>query len=203
MEKLLYLIVGAALTWAFYFIQRRVERRGEVDAIERHQKLLALKQGMETAETSLDELRRFEHRLLGRAETAARIADNYFSKAEEVARHAREDDTAVDAIDHEARLAFRRADAELDGLVEHLRRQLDGEALHTFEQAHARWLDYRERYARFIATSYSGGALRPLIHAVTLESVTLAWISELELQLGDEDEEIDGEDGGDPAEACA
>lgn len=203
MEKLLYLIVGAALTWAFYFVQRRVERRGEVDAIERHQKLLALMRGLETAETSLDELRRFEHRLLGRAETAARIADNYFSKAEEVARHAREDEAPVNAIDHEATLAFRRTDAELDCVVAHLRRQLDGEALHTFEQAHARWLDYRERYARFIAASYSGGALRPLIHAVTLESVTLAWISELELQLGDEDEDIDGEDGGDPAEACA
>ncbi|AWV08653.1 lysozyme inhibitor LprI family protein [Marilutibacter maris] len=199
MEKLVYLIVGAALTWAFYFVQRRVERRGEVDAIERHQKLLALMRGLETAETDLDELRRFEHRLLGRAETAARIADSYFSKAEEVARHAR-DVEGVDAIDHEAAQAFRRVDAELGELVVHLRRQLDGEALHTFEQAHARWLDYRERYARFIASSYSGGALRPLIHAVTLESVTLAWISELEMQLGDEDEDGEGEDGGDATE---
>lgn len=203
MEKLVYLIVGAALTWAFYFVQRRVERRGEVDAIERHQKLLALMRGLETAETDLDELRRFEHRLLGRAETAARIADSYFSKAEEVARHAREEEGGVDAIDHEATQAFRRVDAELGELVAHLRRQLDGEALHTFEQAHARWLDYRERYARFIASSYSGGALRPLIHAVTLESVTLAWISELEMQLGDEDEDGEGEDAGDTVEGEA
>ncbi|QDH68934.1 lysozyme inhibitor LprI family protein [Marilutibacter alkalisoli] len=191
-EKLVYLIVGALLTWAFYFIQRRVERRGTVDAIERHRKLLALQQDLKNAETSLDELRRFEHRLIGRAEIAARIADNYFTKAEELARHTREDDTASD-IDREAIAAFRRANAELEQLVAHLRQQLDGESLHDFEKAHARWLDYRERYARFIATSYSGGALRPLIHAVTLESVTLAWISELEMQLGDEDEDADAD----------
>lgn len=205
MEQLIYLIVGAALTWAFYFIQRRVERRRSVDAIERHQMLLALKQGLETAETSLEDLRRFEHRLLGRAETAVRVADTWFSKAEEVARHAREDDTSAGVIDREAVQAFRQADAELDRLVAHLRQQLDGEALQTFEQAHAYWLDYRERYARFIAASYSGGALRPLIHAVTLESVTLAWINELETQLGDEDEELDGEgeEDGDAVEAGA
>ena len=50
------------------------------------------------------------------------------------------------------------------------------------------WLGsaFRERYARFIAQSYSSGVIRPLIHAVTLESITAAWIAELETQLGDE-----------------
>ncbi len=197
MEQIIYLIVGAALTWTFYFVQRRVERRRSVDAIDRHQRLLALMQGLETADTSLEDLRRFEHRLLGRAETAARIADSYFTKAEEVARQAREVEGAVHGIDHEALQAFKQADGELARLVAHLRQQLDGESLQTFEEAHARWLDYRGRYARFIAASYSGGALRPLIHAVTLESVTQAWISELEMQLGDEDTDMDAEAEGD------
>ena len=58
MEQLAYLLAGAALTWAFYFIQRRIERRGTTEAIDRHQKLLALKQGLASAHTSLDELRR-------------------------------------------------------------------------------------------------------------------------------------------------
>lgn len=188
MEQVLYLIVGAALTWTFYFVQRRVERRRSTDAIDRHQRLLALKQGLESADTSVEDLRRFENRLLGRAETAARLADSWFSKAEALARHADDEGTTVTDIDREAMAAVREADATLEVLVRHLRRQLDGEALQTFEQAHARWLEYRERYARFVAASYSGGALRPLIHAVTLESVTLAWINELEMQLGDEDE---------------
>lgn len=188
MEQVLYLIVGAALTWTFYFVQRRVERRRSTDAIDRHQRLLALKQGLESADTSVEDLRRFENRLLGRAETAARLADSWFNKAEALARHADDEGTTVTDIDREAMAAVREADATLEVLVRHLRRQLDGEALQTFEQAHARWLEYRERYARFVAASYSGGALRPLIHAVTLESVTLAWINELEMQLGDEDE---------------
>ena len=47
MEQLAYLLAGAALTGAFYFVQRRIERRGTTEAIDRHQKLLALKHEIE------------------------------------------------------------------------------------------------------------------------------------------------------------
>lgn len=188
MEQAIYLLIGAALTWAFYFVQRKVERRKTSEAIERNQKLLALKQGLEGANTSLDELRRFEHRLIGKAETAVRIADGYVAQAEEVVRQ------TIDTLSHEdmnqtAIDEFQRVDARLDGLVAHLHKQLDGDSLTTFETAHMAWLSFRERYARFIAQSYSAGAIQPLIHAVTLESITAAWITELETQLGDEDED--------------
>jgi hypothetical protein len=190
MEQLLYLIAGAALTWAFYFLQRRVERRGTVDAIERNQKLLDLLQDLDGAEVSLDDLQRFEARLIGNAETAVRIADQYFTRAEDIGRQsaaAESSEVELDqaALDRQAVESFQRADAHLRELVVHLRAQLDGEALARFEQAHASWLDYREHYAGFIAQCYSGGAIRPLIHAVTLESISWAWISELETQLGD------------------
>lgn len=186
MDKAIYLLLGAALTWAFYFLQRRVERRQTVEVIERNQKLLALKQGLEGANTSLDELRRFESRLIGKAETAVRIADGYVAQAEEVARQVEVESLSHDDMNHQAIVEFQRVDARLDGLVAHLRRQLDGDSLATFEAAHLAWLGFRECYARFIAQSYSAGAIRPLIHAVTLESITAAWIAELETQLGDE-----------------
>lgn len=194
MEQTLYLIAGAALTWAFYFVQRRVERRGAVDAIERNQKLLELWQGLDGADVDLDELRQFEARLIGKAETAARIADRYFTRAEQVARQSAAVELGQAELDRQALESFQRADARLRELVDHLRAQLDGEALARFEQAHASWLDFRERYAAFIADCYASGAIRPLIHAVTLESISWAWISELETQLGD-----DGDGPGDDA----
>ena len=187
MEQAIYLLVGAALTWGFYFVQRKVERRKTSEAIERHQQLLTLKQGLEGANTSLDELRRFESRLIGKAETAVRIADRYVTQAEEVARHTVVETLSHDDMNQTAIDEFRRVDTRLDGLVAHLRRQLDGDSLATFEGAHQAWLGFRERYARFIAQSYSSGSIRPLIHAVTLESITAAWITELETQLGGED----------------
>ena len=186
MEKAIYLLLGAALAWAFYFLQRRVERRRTVEAIDRNQKLLDLKRGLEGTHTSLDDLRRFETRLIGKAETAVRIADGYVSQAEEVARQVEVDTLTHDDMNHQAIAEFRRVDARLDGLVGHLRRQLDGDSLGAFEAAQSAWLGFRERYARFIAHSYSAGAIRPLIHAVTLESITAAWIAELETQLGDD-----------------
>ena len=187
MEQALYLLIGAALTWAFYFVQRSVERRNTVDAIERNQKLLSLKQGLESANTSLDELRRFESRLIGKAETAVRIADRYVGQAEQVARQREDPAWDEPAMNDQAIAAFQRVDARLDSLAAHLRRQLDGDSLRAFEAAHLAWLGFRERYARFIAQSYSGGAIQPLIHAVTLESITAAWITELETQLGDDE----------------
>ncbi|MFC5571339.1 lysozyme inhibitor LprI family protein [Lysobacter yangpyeongensis] len=196
MEKIVYLLIGAAITWGLYFIQRRVERRRTTEAIERNQKLLNLKQGLEQASTSLEELRQFENRLIGKAEAAVKIAGRYVSQAGEVARRSdsllAHDDFAVQAV-----ADFQRVDARLDDAVAHLRKQLDGADLAAFEQVHLAWLAFRERYARFIAQSYSGGAIQPLIHAVTLESITAAWIAELETQLGDEDPDAGSDDDAD------
>jgi uncharacterized protein YecT (DUF1311 family) len=173
-----------------------VERRRTTEAIERNQKLLNLKQGLEQASTSLEELRQFENRLIGKAEAAVKIAGRYVSQAGEVARRSdsllAHDDFAVQAV-----ADFQRVDARLDDAVAHLRKQLDGADLAAFEQVHLAWLAFRERYARFIAQSYSGGAIQPLIHAVTLESITAAWIAELETQLGDEDPDAGSDDDAD------
>lgn len=185
MEKVIYLLLGAALTWAFYFIQRRAERRGTSEAIDRHQKLLSLKLGLEGANLDLDALRRFEQHLLGQAESAARIADRYFSQAEAVARHGDE----VADINRQAQSGVVSAETRLRAVIAHLRPQLGGDDLAAFDEAHRAWLDFRERHARFIAQSYGGAAIRPLIHAVTLESLTLQWAAELETQLGEADPE--------------
>ncbi|HJW45800.1 MAG TPA: lysozyme inhibitor LprI family protein [Lysobacter sp.] len=190
MEKIVYLLIGAAITWGLYFIQRRLERRKTTEVIERNQKLLNLKQGLEQASTSLEELRQFEGRLIGKAEAAVKIAGRYVSQAGEVARHSGALAAAQDDISQQAVADFQELDARLDQVVAHLRKQLDGDDLAAFEHVHLAWLSFRERYARFIAQSYSGGSIQPLIHAVTLESITAAWIAELETQLGDDDAEL-------------
>ncbi|MBF6025327.1 lysozyme inhibitor LprI family protein [Lysobacter niastensis] len=186
MDKFIYLLAGAMLTWLFYFLQRRVERRGAVEAIERNQKLLDLKQGLDSSNTNLDDLRRLEQRLIGKAETAARIADSYFTRAEEVARHSGDDGLTQHDMNQQAIDEFRLADARLQVVVAHLRTQLDGETLAIFDETQHAWFDFRNRYARFVSQSYSAGAIRPLIHAVTMESITELWINELETQLADE-----------------
>ena len=184
LQQFILVMLGALLTWTFYFVQRRIERRKTTEVIERHQKLLALKQGLDGANVSLDDLRRFENRLVGKAETAVKIADGYVTQAETVLRHGAAELLANDEASTEAMDAFRQADARLTRVIEHLSGQLDDEARATFEATQRAFQAFRERYARFIAQSYSGGAIRPLIHAVTLESVTAAWSAELETQLG-------------------
>ncbi|HEY0505263.1 MAG TPA: lysozyme inhibitor LprI family protein [Lysobacter sp.] len=191
MEKIIYLLIGAAITWGLYFIQRRLERRKTAEAIDRNAKLLALKQGLEDTNTSLDELRQFENRLIGKAEAAVKIAGRYVTQAGEVARHSSDESLTQDDINQQAIAEFQGVDARLDGLVTHLRQQLDGDNLATFDAAHLAWLGFRERYARFIAQSYSAGSIQPLIHAVTLESITAAWIAELETQLGDDEPDLE------------
>ena len=190
MEKILYLLIGAAITWGLYFIQRRLERRGTIEMIDRNQKLLNLKQGMEQARTNLEELKQFEHRLIGKAEAAVRIAGRYVSQAGEVARQ-QDGQQGQDELSAQAREEVRLLQQRLDALVVHLRAQLDGTNQAAFDDVHAAWLGFRERYARFIAQSYSAGAIQPLIHAVTLESITAAWIAELETQLGHDETELE------------
>lgn len=186
-DRALYLLLGAALTWTWHLVQRRLERRGTSEAIERGNRLLALKQGLDGTNTSLDDLRRLESQLIGKAETAVRIADTYVTQAEDLARQGMHAGVDRDDLHQQAAASFAIVDARLRALVVHLRRQLDDDARVAFDAAYAAWLEFRERHARFVAHSYAGGAVRPLIHAVTLESVTAAWITELETQLGDDE----------------
>lgn len=199
MDNVLMLMLGAALTWAFYFVQRRVERRRTHEAITRNTQLLALRQGMAAAQVSLEELAQFERRLIGQAESAVRNADRLVARAEVVSRD--DSPAARDraALGRDAHATLARTDARMAAQVQAMRVQLDGEALDAFDAAHAAWLEYRERYARFIAAGYAGASLAPLMRAVTLDSVTAMWITELETQLGvvdaaDEHHEADDDD---------
>lgn len=185
MEQAFLVVLGAALTWAFYFVQRRVERRRTTEAIERSQKLLALKQGLEGARTSLGDLQRFEHGLVGKAQTAVEIADDWVARAEEVVERGAVEVLRDDEFTAQARERLLFADARLRRVVARLRAQLGGEEQAAFDRAHAAWLAFRDRHALFIAQSYARGPIRALIQAVTLESLTAAWIAELETQLGD------------------
>ncbi|GAB1596818.1 lysozyme inhibitor LprI family protein [Lysobacter claricitrinus] len=185
MEQAFLVVLGAALTWAFYFIQRRVERRRTTEAIERSQKLLTLKQGLEGSKTSLGDLQRFEAGLVGKAQSAVEIADGYLARAEEVIERGAIDVLRDDEFTAQARERLLFADARLHRVVARLREQLDGEGQTAFDRTHAAWLQFRDRHALFIAQSYARGPIRALIQAVTLESLTAAWIAELETQLGE------------------
>ena len=187
MDPVVSLLLGAALTWTWYFVRRRIEQKRTTEAIERSTHLLALKRALDSADLDIEELRQFESRLIGKAETAVRIAGECVAQAESVARQNADDATSQDEMIRQALADVRTTEARLSRLLAHLRAALDDDARAAFEQAHQAWLAYRERYANFVAQSYCAGAIRPLIRAVTLQSATHAWISELETQLGDED----------------
>ena len=184
MEQAFLVVLGAALTWAFYFVQRRVEKRRTTEAIERSQKLLALKQGLEGARTSLGELQRFESGLVGKAHSAVEIADGIVARAEEVVERGAVEVLHDDEFTAQARERLLLADARMRRVVATVRAQLEGEELAAFDRAHAAWLTFRDRHALFVARSYARGPIRALIQAVTLESLTAAWTAELETQLG-------------------
>lgn len=184
MEQAFLVVLGAALTWAFYFVQRRVEKRRTTEAIERSQKLLALKRDLEGAKTSLGDLQRFESGLVGKAQSAVEIADGIVTRAEEVIERGAIEVLHDDEFTAQARERLLFADARMRSVVAHVRGQLDGEEQLAFDRAQAAWLTFRDRHALFIAQSYARGPIRALIQAVTLESLTSAWTAELETQLG-------------------
>ena len=184
MEQAFLVVLGAALTWAFYSIQRRVERRRTTEAIERSQRLLELKQGLEGAHTSLGDLQRFESGLIGKAQTAVEIADGYLARAEEVVERGAIEVLQDDEFTAQARERLLFADARMQRVVARLREQLDGDEQAAFDRAHVAWLTFRDRHALFIARSYARGPIRAVIQAVTLESLTAAWTAELETQHG-------------------
>lgn len=180
LEKFLYAVFGALIAALGFFVRRRIEQRPMFEQIDKQQKLLDLKKSLEASDTTLDDLKELEDKILGKASSAKTLAAAYEEQAVQI--YATEHTEHVTQADMNQRVAasFHRAEERLAALVENLREHLSGGSLDAFEKSQQAWVQYRQASAEFQSSQYDGGSIQPLIHASALESVTISRIVELE-----------------------
>lgn len=179
----LLVILGALLSAAGFVFKRRMEGRGTIEAVEKNEKLLSLREKLKNSGTTIEELGAFEALLLGRAEDAAKVALEYEHRAVEAIELGTNHSLTQTDMNIRASEAALRADGQLKQLLVELEVFMGPEETTALHQAQAAWENYRKEHVAFCGEQYRGGSIRPMIHSIAFESVTINRIVELDSEL--------------------
>lgn len=181
--KALLILLGALISAAGFMFKRRIEGRGTIEVVEKNEKLLSLQNKLKASGTTIEELDAFEALLLGRAEGAAKVALEYEHRAvQEIELVTNHGQTQTD-MNIRANEAARRADEKLKRLIPEFETFMGPEELTALREAQSAWENYRQKHVEFCGEQYRGGSIRPMIHGIAFESVTINRIVELESEL--------------------
>lgn len=171
-EKILLILLGAALSGIAYLMKRRIEKRHASDALERHQKLLTIRKELTEQKLTVDDLRLLESALLRRNDKA----QNVESIQAELSPLLKEDDDEFLSqfeMNMEADGNVRIAKAKLEQVYNELSYKVEGKEKEALEESQKAWEDYSTKHAEFSASSHEGGSIYPSIYLIMLESLVV------------------------------
>lgn len=179
----LLVLLGALLSAAGFIFKRRLEGRVTIEAIEKNEKLLSLRDKLKVSGTTIEQLSALEASLLGRAEEAAKVAIEYEHRAVEAIELGADRGLTQTEMNIRAGEAAHRADDRLKRIVAELEELLGREEVAALREAQMAWERYREKHVAFCGEQYRGGSSRPMIHGIAFESVTISRIVEIDSEL--------------------
>lgn len=172
LEKILLILLGAALSSVAYLLKRRIEKKQTSDALERHQKLLIIRKELNEQKASVEDSQLLESILLKRnakAENAEKMQGELSSLLE------KDNDESLSQFEMNMRADgnVRIAKAKLEQVYNELSYKLENKEKPTLEESQKAWEEYSTRHAEFSASSYEGGSIYPLIYLSALESLVV------------------------------
>lgn len=183
LKDVVLLLLGATGTAIWFFWRRKVQQAPEFENIQKAEMLLSLRKELDNTNYTIGDLKSLEDALMGRAEAAKKLSVTYEQEAQQVREI--EMNTAMTQAEMNivADEAYRKALRKLDKTIEEMKVYFSPEKCVRFEKANQAWHTYQQIHADFVSSQYEGGSLKPLIHASTMEAVTIARIVELETEL--------------------
>lgn len=185
LKDVVMLLLGGLGTSVWFFWRRKAEQAPVFENIQKAEKLLSLRKELDNTNYTIEDLKGLEDALMGRAEIAKELSITYEQEAQQI--RVIEMNTAMTQLEMNivSGQAYRRAERKLDEIIQQMKSFYSPEQNAQFDKVNGAWRTYQQLHAEFVASQYKGGSIQPLIHASTLEAVTIARIVELEAELKD------------------
>lgn len=183
LKDVVLLVLGGVGTAVWFFWRRKVEQAPVFENIQKAEKLLSLRKELDSTNYTVKDLKNLEDALMGRAEVAKELSITYENEAQQVREIELNGAMTQTEMNIAAAKAYRKAEQKLDTVIKQIKVFLSPEECARFNSANEAWRIYQRENADFLASRYEGGSIQPLIHASTLETVTIARLVELEAEL--------------------
>jgi uncharacterized protein YecT (DUF1311 family) len=176
------LLLGGIGTAVWFFLRRKIEQKPVFENIQKAERLLSLRKDLDNKNVTLEDLKKFENELMGRAVIAEELSISYAHEAQQI-REIDSTHMTQSEMNLVAFQSYQNAEQKLDDLIEQLKSFFSSKQSDHFDKVNEAWRRYLKIHADFEASKFEGGSIQPLIHASSLETATIARIVELESEL--------------------
>jgi uncharacterized protein YecT (DUF1311 family) len=152
-EKILLILLGAALSSIAYMIKRRIEKRHASDTLERHQKLLTIRKELNEQKLTVEELRLLESVLLKRNDKAQNV-ESIQSDLSPLLEGDGDEFLSQLEMNMRADGNVRVAKAKLEQVYNELAYRLEDKEREALEESQKAWEEYSTKHAEFSASTY-------------------------------------------------
>ncbi len=183
MEKVGLVLLGALFSVVGYFIKRKVERRGVIDALDRHKKLLEINRHMNDQGLSIDDMRTLEVALTGKAEAIAKHSLDFERDAKPLTEKRSGEFLSQAELNLRADANLKISRAKLNLVYQELTFKLDDFEITVLRESQDVWEAYSVKQAEAESARYRGGSIYPLIYLSELDSLTVERAARLQTSL--------------------
>lgn len=177
LEKFGLLLLGALIPGVGYLIKRWIEKKPQLDSLEKSQKLLAINKELAAQNITVEDLNDLEMSLLAkrRATESHETAKGFEADLGEFRSNA--------DLKQDAAFRLKKAELKLEEMLFEFSRLLDEEELEILEKSQKKWKTYRDEQAALAASGWEGGTGYGLVYLTEQEVLTAARIAEIQSRL--------------------
>ena len=182
MEKIGLVILGVALSTVVYLLKRWIESKPQIEALDKHKKLLDIHKQMNEQGIDIDGLKELEKRLAGKANAIKENIKELTESLEPLTKEESEDLTQIQLTDR-AKDKFEKAKEKLQEVIAGIDARVGDRESQALMNSQNAWEGYSVDQAMAAATSYEGGSMWNLIYFSELESLTVERAARLQAEL--------------------
>lgn len=182
-EKIGLILLGVVLSAMGYLIKRLIEKKSQIEALDKQKKLLDIHKQMNDQGIDLGGLRALEQQLIGKA--VAIQSKAVILRAEStplVGDHEPKDLTQIE-LNERASSKFETAKKKMQEAIAGIDSRVGDYESQTLLRSQREWESYSVSQAEAAAASYREGSIYPLIYFSELESLTSERTARLQAEL--------------------
>ena len=182
-NKILFVIIGISISGIGYLIKRLIEKRSNVETLERRKNVLEIHKQMKDQGLEIPDLLKLESQLVSKQKSIAKNTQEYEQESKPLVNSQSEESLTQNELNERANQKFEDAKAKLQIILEQLLSKLDKTEKEALKKSQRTWEEYSIEQAFSASSSYRQGSIYPLIYFSELESLTLERAARLKAEL--------------------
>jgi uncharacterized protein YecT (DUF1311 family) len=183
LEKIGFVLLGALVSGFAYLIKRKIESKPQIEALDKHKKILDIHKQMNDQGIDIEGLRILEAKLVGKSEAIRNNTIILQKESVPLIYENEAEDLNQAELNERAGENFERAKDRMQKVIAAIDSRVDDSRSQSLMNSQMEWESYSVSQAQAVASSYDGGSIYNLIYLSELESLTNERTARLQAEL--------------------